>query len=49
MKVQLVLIIPTSLLLAWNFLEYFSTKYAAFLKNGGRFILPHPSVVCYPE
>ena len=37
------------LLLAWNFLEYFSTKYAAFLKNGGRFILPHPSVVCYPE
>ena len=37
------------LLLAWTFLDFFSTKYSLFLKNGGRFILPHPKVVCFPE
>ena len=37
------------LLLSWNFLEYFEKKYAAFLANGGRFILPHPEVRCVPE
>ena len=32
------------LLLSWNFLDFFKQKYKAFLKSGGKFIVPHPEV-----
>ena len=32
------------LLLAWNYLDFFRSKYSNFLKNGGKFIVPHPEV-----
>ena len=32
------------LVLSWNFLDYFVEKYAAFLRAGGKFIVPHPVV-----
>ena len=32
------------LLLSWNFLDFFRTKYADYLKAGGKFIVPHPDV-----
>ncbi len=32
------------LLLAWNFLDFFATKYASYLRAGGKFIVPHPQV-----
>lgn len=32
------------LVLAWNFLDFFVGKYAAYLKAGGHFIVPHPTV-----
>jgi SAM-dependent methyltransferase len=32
------------LLLSWNFLDYFRSKYADYLKLGGKFIVPHPDV-----
>ena len=32
------------LLLSWNFLDFFRQKYAGYLKNGGKFIIPHPNV-----
>ncbi len=32
------------LLLSWNFLDFFRQKYAGYLKNGGKFIVPHPNV-----
>ncbi|RYE30593.1 MAG: hypothetical protein EOP48_31885, partial [Sphingobacteriales bacterium] len=32
------------LLLSWNFLEFFRQKYASYLRNGGKFIVPHPQV-----
>jgi SAM-dependent methyltransferase len=32
------------LLLSWNFLDFFVDKYADFLRAGGKFIVPHPSV-----
>lgn len=32
------------LVLSWNFLDYFVEKYADYLRAGGKFIVPHPSV-----
>lgn len=32
------------LVLSWNFLEFFVDKYSDFLKQGGKFIVPHPVV-----
>lgn len=32
------------LVLSWNFLDFFRQKYRSFLKNGGRFIVPNPTV-----
>jgi cyclopropane fatty-acyl-phospholipid synthase-like methyltransferase len=32
------------LVLAWNYLDYFRGKYAAYLANGGKFIVPVPTV-----
>jgi SAM-dependent methyltransferase len=32
------------LVLSWNFLDFFIDKYADFLRNGGKFIVPHPIV-----
>jgi hypothetical protein len=32
------------LLLSWNFLDFFRQKYASYLKGGGKFIIPHPTV-----
>lgn len=32
------------LLLAWNYLEFFCSKYFKYLENGGKFIVPHPEV-----
>ena len=32
------------LVLSWNFLEFFVEKYAAYLRAGGKFIVPHPNV-----
>jgi hypothetical protein len=32
------------LLLSWNFLDFFRSKYANYLKAGGKFIVPHPDV-----
>jgi len=32
------------LVLSWNFLDFFVDKYADFLRNGGKFIVPHPNV-----
>jgi hypothetical protein len=32
------------LLLTWNFLDFFINKYADYLHNGGKFIVPHPYV-----
>ena len=32
------------LVLSWNFLDFFVEKYADFLSNGGKFIVPHPEV-----
>lgn len=32
------------LVLSWNFLDFFVEKYANFLRNGGKFIVPHPKV-----
>ena len=32
------------LVLAWNFLEFFVKKHEAFLRAGGKFIVPHPRV-----
>jgi hypothetical protein len=32
------------LILSWNYLEFFKKKYSFFLKNGGKFIIPHPEV-----
>lgn len=32
------------LLLSWNFFDYFVEKYTPYLKNGGKFIVPHPVV-----
>lgn len=32
------------LLLSWNFLDFFRSKYADYLKAGGKFIVPHPDV-----
>lgn len=32
------------LVLSWNFLDFFIEKYAHYLENGGKFIVPHPNV-----
>jgi len=32
------------LVLSWNFLDFFIDKYADYLRNGGKFIVPHPEV-----
>ena len=32
------------LVLSWNFLDFFIEKYADFLRNGGKMIVPHPQV-----
>jgi len=32
------------LVLAWNYLDYFREKYAGYLANGGKFIVPVPTV-----
>ena len=32
------------LILAWNFIDFFTKKYADFLKGGGKFIVPHPAI-----
>lgn len=32
------------LVLTWNFLDFFIEKYAAYLRAGGKFIVPHPLV-----
>lgn len=32
------------LLLSWNFKDFFIEKYADYLKGGGKFIVPHPTV-----
>lgn len=32
------------LLLSWNFLDFFRSKYANYLSAGGKFIVPHPNV-----
>lgn len=32
------------LILSWNFLDFFVEKYADYLNNGGKFIVPHPKV-----
>jgi len=32
------------LVLSWNYLDFFIEKYAHFLMEGGKFILPHPTV-----
>lgn len=32
------------LLLSWNFLDFFRSKYASYLEAGGKFIVPHPDV-----
>jgi hypothetical protein len=32
------------LLLSWNFLDFFRSKYSSYLKAGGKFIVPHPDV-----
>lgn len=32
------------LVLSWNFIDFFIEKHADFLRNGGKFIVPHPSV-----
>jgi len=32
------------LVLSWNFLDFFVDKYADFLRKGGKFIVPHPTV-----
>lgn len=32
------------LILSWNFLDFFIEKYSHYLKAGGKFIVPHPSV-----
>jgi len=32
------------LILSWNFLDFFIDKYADYLNNGGKFIVPHPTV-----
>lgn len=32
------------LILSWNFLDFFIEKYATYLENGGKFIIPHPQV-----
>ena len=32
------------LVLSWNFLNFFKQKYSDFLRNGGKFIVPHPVV-----
>lgn len=32
------------LVLSWNFLDFFVRKYADFLRAGGKFIVPHPTV-----
>lgn len=31
-------------LLSWNYLDFFIEKYAKYLADGGKFIIPHPSV-----
>lgn len=32
------------LILSWNYLSFFTEKYAEYLDNGGKFIVPHPNV-----
>jgi hypothetical protein len=32
------------LLLSWNFLDFFRSKYSDYLRAGGKFIVPHPHV-----
>ena len=32
------------LVLSWNFLDFFVEKYADYLRRGGKFIVPHPTV-----
>ena len=32
------------LVLSWNFLDFFIEKYADFLRDGGKMIVPHPEV-----
>lgn len=32
------------LVLSWNFLDFFVEKYADYLRKGGKFIVPHPTV-----
>ena len=32
------------LVLSWNFLDFFVEKYAEYLRAGGKFIVPHPTV-----
>jgi redox-sensitive bicupin YhaK (pirin superfamily) len=32
------------LVLSWNFLDFFIEKYASYLRGGGKFIVPHPTV-----
>lgn len=32
------------LVLSWNFLDFFVEKYSDYLRAGGKFIVPHPSV-----
>ena len=32
------------LILSWNFLDFFIEKYASYLRGGGKFIVPHPTV-----
>lgn len=32
------------LILSWNFLDFFMEKYADYLKAGGKFIVPHPTI-----
>lgn len=32
------------LVLSWNFIDYFRQKYSEYLRNGGKFIVPHPEV-----
>ncbi|MGB0523171.1 MAG: methyltransferase domain-containing protein [Flammeovirgaceae bacterium] len=32
------------LILSWNFLDYFVDRYADYLEQGGKFIIPHPTV-----
>ena len=32
------------LVLSWNFIDFFKIKYDEYLRKGGKFIVPHPSV-----